>query len=54
MTRRKGHDPAHAFRAPAELVAEARRIAAARDETLSAVIRAALERYVMQHNKEDR
>jgi predicted DNA-binding protein len=45
-TRRKGHDPVHAFRASAELVAEARRLAKDRGESMSDVIRSALERYV--------
>lgn len=47
MTRRKGHDPVFTFRAPAEGVAEALRVGAEEgDETLSAVVRRALEEYI--------
>ena len=46
LTRRKGHDPVHTFRASADLVAEARRVGEQQGESLSDVIRAALERYV--------
>jgi hypothetical protein len=38
--------PVHSFRAAAELVAAARRKASERGETLSDIIRRALERYV--------
>lgn len=50
--RRKGHDPVHTFRASAELVAEARRVAGERGESLSDIIRAALVRYVKRYGKE--
>lgn len=46
MPRRKGHDPVHTFRASEELVSEARRVAADRNESLSDVVRLSLERYV--------
>ena len=49
MTRRKGHDPVHTFRASADLVAEARRVAEEQGESLSDVVRAALERYVKRN-----
>ena len=47
MTRRKGHDPVHTFRASADLVAEARRVGAGDgDTTLSDVVRQALAEYI--------
>jgi len=47
VTRRKGHDPVHTFRAPADLVTEARRVGADDgDDTLSDVVRVALAEYV--------
>jgi predicted transcriptional regulator len=54
VSRRKGHDPVHAFRASAELVAEARRLAESRGESVSDIVRAALERYVKRYGKEDK
>jgi len=49
--RRRGHDPVHTFRAPADLVADARKVAESRGESLSDVIRAALARYVKSNRK---
>lgn len=54
MARRKGHDPVHTFRAPAELVTEAKSVAESRGESVSDVIRRALERYVKQARKGDK
>jgi predicted transcriptional regulator len=41
--------PLRTFRAPDDLWQRARAVAAVRDESLSDVIRAALERYVRRH-----
>ena len=54
MNRRKGHDPVHTFRASAELVAEARNVAESRGESVSDIVRAALQRYVKRYGKEDK
>ena len=48
MTRRRGHDPVHTFRAPDALVAEVRRAAEESGESVSDIVRRALENYLRE------